>query len=71
MAERRNGMDRNMCHASWYKGNTHAHSNLSDGDFPPEKVIGWYESPPLRLPGVDRPQFCSTRPRRKAAPGCW
>lgn len=26
----------------WFKGNTHAHSNLSDGDSAPDKVARWY-----------------------------
>lgn len=28
----------------WVKGNTHTHTNLSDGDAPPEAVIEWYRS---------------------------
>ena len=26
----------------WYRGNTHTHSNLSDGDWPPEQVVAYY-----------------------------
>jgi hypothetical protein len=26
----------------WVKGNTHAHSTLSDGNLPPEGALGWY-----------------------------
>lgn len=26
----------------WVKGNTHAHSTLSDGNRPPEEALGWY-----------------------------
>jgi hypothetical protein len=25
----------------WYRGNTHTHSNLSDGDWPPEQVVAY------------------------------
>jgi hypothetical protein len=28
----------------WYKGNTHTHTQYSDGDSPPEVVVEWYES---------------------------
>jgi len=28
----------------WYKGNTHTHTQYSDGDSPPEVVVDWYES---------------------------
>ena len=28
----------------WFKGNTHAHTALSDGDSPPEVVVRWYRS---------------------------
>lgn len=27
----------------WYKGNTHAHTNLSDGDSSPRAVVRWYK----------------------------
>lgn len=27
----------------WYKGNTHTHTNMSDGDSPPEVVAQWYK----------------------------
>jgi len=27
----------------WYKGNTHAHTTMSDGDSPPEYVARWYK----------------------------
>lgn len=27
----------------WWRGNTHAHSNQSDGDAAPESVVGWYD----------------------------
>ena len=27
----------------WFKGNTHTHSWWSDGDSPPETVVGWYK----------------------------
>lgn len=27
----------------WYKGNTHTHTWWSDGDSPPEVVVGWYK----------------------------
>lgn len=27
----------------WFKGNTHAHTNESDGDSPPEVVANWYK----------------------------
>ena len=27
----------------WFKGNTHTHSWWSDGDSPPEMVVGWYQ----------------------------
>ncbi|HZE97255.1 MAG TPA: hypothetical protein VE981_09520, partial [Planctomycetota bacterium] len=30
--------------ASWYKGNTHAHTLWDDGDALPEAVAGWYRS---------------------------
>jgi predicted metal-dependent phosphoesterase TrpH len=26
----------------WFRGNTHTHSDLSDGDSPPEEVVDWY-----------------------------
>jgi predicted metal-dependent phosphoesterase TrpH len=29
--------------AEWYRGNTHTHTNLSDGDSPPETVVRWYK----------------------------
>lgn len=28
--------------SKWYKGNIHTHTNQSDGDAPPEKVVRWY-----------------------------
>jgi len=28
----------------WYKGNTHAHTDESDGDSPPEVVASWYKN---------------------------
>jgi len=28
----------------WFKGNTHTHTTLSDGDSPPETVIAWYKN---------------------------
>lgn len=28
----------------WYKGNTHTHTDRSDGDSPPEEVVEWYRS---------------------------
>jgi len=28
----------------WFKGNTHTHTQYSDGDSPPEVVVDWYES---------------------------
>jgi hypothetical protein len=28
---------------NWYKGNLHAHSNISDGDAPPAFVAAWYK----------------------------
>lgn len=28
----------------WYKGNTHTHTQYSDGDSPPEVVVDWYEA---------------------------
>ena len=28
--------------AAWYKGNTHTHTNRSDGDSSPEEVVRWY-----------------------------
>ena len=28
---------------SWFKGNTHTHTTMSDGDSPPEVVIRWYK----------------------------
>ena len=31
-----------MAEAKWYKGNIHAHTTMSDGDAPPEKVVRWY-----------------------------
>lgn len=27
----------------WYKGNTHTHTTMSDGDSPPEVVVSWYK----------------------------
>jgi hypothetical protein len=30
-------------HAEWFKGQTHAHSNVSDGDSSPEDVARWYQ----------------------------
>ena len=27
----------------WFKGNTHTHTTLSDGDSPPETVAKWYK----------------------------
>jgi len=32
---------RNLPH--WFRGNTHTHSTLSDGDWPPERVIAYYQ----------------------------
>lgn len=29
--------------AEWFKGNTHTHTTLSDGDSPPETVARWYK----------------------------
>lgn len=29
---------------SWFKGNTHTHTNASDGDSPAEVVVAWYKS---------------------------
>ena len=29
--------------ADWFKGNTHTHTTLSDGDSPPETVAKWYK----------------------------
>ena len=26
----------------WYKGNTHTHTTVSDGDSPPSDVVRWY-----------------------------
>ncbi len=28
----------------WFKGNTHAHTTMSDGDSPPEVVVQWYKN---------------------------
>jgi predicted metal-dependent phosphoesterase TrpH len=28
----------------WFKGNTHAHTSMSDGDSPPEAVAKWYKN---------------------------
>lgn len=28
---------------AWFKGNTHTHTTMSDGDSPPETVIQWYK----------------------------
>jgi len=28
----------------WYRGNTHAHTTMSDGDSPPEEVAQWYKA---------------------------
>lgn len=28
----------------WYRGNTHAHTSLTDGDSPPEQVVAWYRA---------------------------
>ena len=28
---------------SWFKGNTHTHTTMSDGDSPPEEVVRWYK----------------------------
>ena len=28
----------------WFKGNTHTHTSMSDGDSPPETVIRWYRT---------------------------
>jgi hypothetical protein len=28
----------------WFKGNTHTHTSLTDGDSPPDVVAGWYKS---------------------------
>jgi hypothetical protein len=28
--------------ATWYKGNTHTHTTVSDGNAPPEYVVNWY-----------------------------
>lgn len=28
----------------WFKGNTHTHTNMSDGDSPPEVVAAWYKN---------------------------
>ena len=30
-------------HAEWFKGQTHSHSNVSDGDSSPEDVARWYQ----------------------------
>ena len=29
--------------AEWYRGNTHTHTNLSDGDSSPQAVVQWYK----------------------------
>ena len=31
-----------MTETRWYKGNIHTHTNLSDGDAPPEVAVRWY-----------------------------
>ena len=28
----------------WFKGNTHTHTTMSDGDSPPEVVARWYKA---------------------------
>ena len=28
----------------WFKGNLHTHTNKSDGDSSPEKVVNWYSN---------------------------
>src|SRR5687768_14376214 len=28
----------------WFKGNTHTHTDKSDGDSSPEDVVGWYRT---------------------------
>lgn len=33
-----------MTHGRWWKGNTHAHTDRSDGDAPLEEVAAWYET---------------------------
>ena len=30
-------------HAGWLRGNTHTHTNQSDGDSSPADVVRWYE----------------------------
>lgn len=35
--------------ADWFKGNTHTHTTLSDGDSPPETVVKWYKDHSYRF----------------------
>ena len=35
---------RDAAGARWYRGNTHAHTSLTDGDSPPEQVVAWYRA---------------------------
>lgn len=37
-------MRKNAAKTKWYKGNTHTHTNLSDGDVPPEQAVAWYKA---------------------------
>jgi hypothetical protein len=35
---------RDLAGLRWFKGNTHTHTTVSDGDSPPEVVAAWYKS---------------------------
>ncbi|HSI87849.1 MAG TPA: CehA/McbA family metallohydrolase [Pyrinomonadaceae bacterium] len=38
------GTDAGAQSVKWYKGNTHTHTNNSDGDSSPDEVVKWYRS---------------------------
>src|SRR6187401_457440 len=41
---RRSGSRLRLMARRWLKGNTHTHTQYSDGDSPPETVVDWYEA---------------------------
>ena len=57
----------------WYKGNTHAHTSVSDGKFAPEKLIGEYQAELKKVMDrieeaqMDRRECMSTEGRKRLA----